>query len=154
MTAPTRALLGFAAAALSVLTFHQGMWAVLYVLGMMPRAPYPMTPVPPLGVPLVASLCFWGGLYGLVFGLALPRLPRAPMWLLGLGLGLLAALVGWFVVAPLKGQPVASGFDPARMLVSILINGFWGVGVGVILPLLLPRGAPRPGSPGNVVGRG
>ncbi|WP_149536681.1 hypothetical protein [Siccirubricoccus phaeus] len=143
MTAPMRALLGFVAAVLSVLTFHQGMWAVLYVLGMMPRAPYPMTPVPPLGVPLIVSLCFWGGLYGLVFGLALPRLPRAPMWLLGLGLGLLAALVGWFVVAPLKGQPVASGFDPARMLASVLINGFWGIGVGVILPFLLPRGAGR-----------
>jgi hypothetical protein len=67
------------------------------------------------------------------------------MWLLGLGLGLLAALVSWFVVAPLKGQPVASGFDPARMLVSVLINGFWGVGVGVILPLLMPRAAARVG---------
>ena len=151
MTAQMRAWLGFAAAALSVLTFHQGMWAMLYVVGMMPRAPYPMTPVPPLGVPLIASVCFWGGLYGLVFGLALPRLPRAPMWLLGLGLGLLAALVGWFVVAPLKGQPVASSFDPARMLVSVLINGFWGVGVGVIFPFLLPRDVPRAG---NIVGRG
>jgi hypothetical protein len=139
MTAPKRALLGFCAAVLSVLIFHQGMWALLYGLGIMPRPPYPMTPVPPFGIPLIVNLCFWGGLYGLVFGLALPRLPRAPMWLLGLGLGLLAALVGWFVVAPLKGQPVASGFDPARMLVSVLINGFWGIGVGVILPLLMPR---------------
>jgi hypothetical protein len=140
MTAPKRALLGFVAAVLSVLTFHQGMWALLYALGMMPRAPYPMAPpVPPLGIPVIVNLCFWGGLYGLVFGLALPRLPRAPMWLLGLGLGLIAALVGWFVVAPLKGLPVASGFDPARMLVSVLINGFWGIGVGIILPLLMPR---------------
>jgi hypothetical protein len=145
MTAPTRALLGFAAAVLSVLTFHQGMWAVLYALGTMPRAPYPMTPVPPFGVPLVASLCFWGGLYGLAFGLALPHLPRAPMWLLGLGLGLLAALVGWFVVAPLKGQPVASGFDPGRMLISVLINGSWGIGVGVILPFLTRQAVPRAG---------
>ncbi len=58
------------------------------------------------------------------------------MWLLGLGLGLLAAAVGWFAVAPLKGQPVAGGFVPLRMLVSVLINGTWGIGVGVILPLL------------------
>ena len=143
MTAQTRALLGFVAAVLSMLTFHQGMWALLYAFGMMPRGPYPMTPVPPLGVPLIASLCFWGGIYGLVFGLVLPRLPRAPMWLLGLGLGLLAALVGWFVVAPLKGQPVASGFAPARMLVSVLIHGFWGIGVGVILPFLMPRATGR-----------
>ena len=61
------------------------------------------------------------------------------MWLLGLGLGLLAALIGWFVVAPLKGHPVASGFVPVRMLISVLINGAWGIGVGVILPLLMAR---------------
>jgi hypothetical protein len=133
MTASHRALLGFAAAVLSVLTFHQGAWALLYAAGVMPRAPYPMGPVPPFGVPQVASLCFWGGLYGLAFGLALPRLPRLPMWLLGLGLGLLAAAVGWFVVAPLKGQPVAGGFAPARMAISLLINGAWGVGVGLLL---------------------
>jgi hypothetical protein len=140
MTAPTRALLGFAAAVLSVLTFHQGVWALLHAVGIMPPAPYPMNPVPPFGVPLIASLCFWGGLYGAAFGLAVPRLPRrAPMWLLGFGLGLLAALVGWFVVAPLKGQPVASGFAPTRMLVSVLINGAWGIGVGLLMPLLLGR---------------
>jgi hypothetical protein len=143
MTAPMRALLGFVAAVLSVLTFHQGMWALLHAAGIMPPAPYPMAPVPPFGVPQIVSLCFWGGLYGLVFGLALPSLPRAPMWLLGLGLGLLAALVGWFVVAPLKGQPLATGFVPLRMLISILINGCWGIGVGIILPLLMPKAVAR-----------
>jgi hypothetical protein len=144
MTAPKRALLGFVAAVLSVLIFHQGMWALLYALGMMPRAPYPMAPlVPPFGIPIIVNLCFWGGVYGAVFGLALPSLPRAPMWLLGLCLGLLAALVSWFVVAPLKGLPMAAGFDPARMLVSVLINGFWGIGVGVILPMLMPRAVSR-----------
>ena len=139
MTALMRAALGFLAAVLSVLIFHQGAWALLYAIGLMPRAPFPMDPVPPLGVPLTANLCFWGGLYGAAFGLALPRLPRAPTWLLGLGLGLLAACVGWFVVAPLKGQPVAGGFVPLRMLASLLINGAWGIGVGLILPLLLRR---------------
>jgi hypothetical protein len=139
--APGRGLLGFAAAAISVLTFHQGTWALLHAAGIMPPAPYPTSPVPPFGVPQIASLCFWGGLYGLLFGLILPRLPRVPMWLLGLGLGLLAAVVGWFAVAPLKGQPVASGFVPARMLISALINGAWGIGVGLILPFLMARRA-------------
>jgi hypothetical protein len=139
MTAPMRALLGFVAAAVSVLTFHQGAWALLHAAGLMPPAPYPTDPVPPLGVPRIANFCFWAGLYGATFGLALPRLPRAPTWLLGLGLGLLATLVLWFVVAPLKGQPVAGGFVPVRMLVTILIHGAWGIGVGLILPLLLGR---------------
>ncbi len=133
-----RAILGFLAAVLAVLVFHQAMWGVLYWQGLMPRAPYPMVAVPPYGVPLIANLCFWGGLYGLVFGAVLPRLPRAPLWLLGLGLGLLAASVGWFVVAPLKGQPIAAGWVAQRMMVSVLINGFWGIGVGVILPFLMP----------------
>jgi hypothetical protein len=52
---------------------------------------------------------------------------------------LVAALIGWFVVAPLKGQAIAGGFVPVRMLISVLINGAWGVGVGVILPLLMAR---------------
>jgi hypothetical protein len=141
MTAPIRALLGFLAAALSVVTFHQGMWGALYLAGWMPRPPYPMNPIGPLGVPLLLDLCFWGGLYGVAYGLAFPRLVRMPGWLSGLLLGLLAVLVGWFVVAPLKGQPLAGGFDPMRMLISVLINGAWGIGVGIILPMLLPRSA-------------
>lgn len=141
MTTPVRALLGFLAAALSVLTFHQGMWGLLYLVGWMPRPPYPLTPSGPLGVPLLLNFCFWAGLYGIAYGLALPRLVRMSGWLSGLLLGLLAALVGWFVVAPLKGQPVAGGFDPMRMLISVLINGTWGIGVGVILPMLLPKAA-------------
>jgi hypothetical protein len=48
-----------------------------------------------------ALFCFWGGVYGAAFGRALPRLPRrVPLWLLGLGLGVLALLVLWFIVAP------------------------------------------------------
>ena len=140
MTAPRRALLGFAAGVLSVLSFHQGMWAILHAAGLMPPAPYPTDPVPPLGVPRIANFCFWGGLYGVAFGLALPRLPpRAPLWLLGLGLGLLAVLILWFVVAPLKGQPVAGGFVPVRMLVGALIHLAWGLGVGIILGLFMGR---------------
>ena len=61
MTAPKRALLGFAAAVVSVLTFHQGMWALLHAAGLMPPAPYPTDPVPPFGVPRIANFCFWAG---------------------------------------------------------------------------------------------
>ena len=141
MSVPVRASHGFLAAVLAVLTFHQGLWGLLYLVSWMPRPPYPLTPSGPLGVPLLLNFCFWAGLYGVAYALVLPRLPRMPGWLSGLGLGLLAALVGWFVVAPLKGQPLAGGFDPMRMLISVLINGFWGIGVGIILPMLLPKAA-------------
>ena len=39
--------------------------------------------------------------------------------MLGLGVGVLTL---WFVVALLRGQPVASGLVPMRMLVSALIH--------------------------------
>jgi hypothetical protein len=140
-TAGARALLGFVAAAISVITFHQWMWAALHFLnlpGLGMPAPYPMGPTPPWGVPRVIDLAFWGGLYGIVFGLALPKL-RPPYWLVGLGLGIIAALVGMFIVAPLKGLPIAGGWQLTSWVRSFLINGSWGIGVGLILPLMLSR---------------
>lgn len=127
-----RLCLGFVAAALSVLTFHQGMWEALHLAGMMPP-PYPTNPIPPFGVPLIVDLCLWGA----VFGLVLPGLPPAPMWLLGLGLGIAAALTGIFIVPAIKGLPVSHNLVAGVFERSFLINGCWGIGVGLILPLLL-----------------
>lgn len=140
-TPATRALFGFLAAALSVLIFHAAMWEALHVLnlpglGMPP--PYPTTPVPPLGIPRIVDLCFWGGLYGLVFGLLLPQL-RPPLWLCGLLLGIIAAVVGMFVVPTVKGLPITNAWVPLNWVRSLLINGCWGIGVGLILPLLMRR---------------
>ena len=138
--APLRAALGVLAAVLAVLTFHQGMVGLLHAAGVLPRPPYQLGPTGPLGVPVLVNLCFWGGLYGLAYGLALPRLPRRlPVELRGLCLGLLAALIGWFVVAPLKGQPVAGGWVPMAMLRSVLINGAWGIGTALLLHAFLTR---------------
>jgi hypothetical protein len=139
---PMRAFLGFIAGAIAVLTFHQGMVAALHAVGWASFAPFRTTPVPPFGIPVIVSNCFWGGLYGLLFGILMPRFIW-PAWLCGLILGLIAALVGWFIVAPLKGNPVAGGWVAANMLRSVAINGFWGLGVGLILPLLMPRSLVR-----------
>jgi hypothetical protein len=135
-----RGLLGFVAAAISVLTFHQGMWALLHALnlpGLGMPAPYPIDGVPPLGVPRVLDLCFWGGLYGLVFGLLVPKFTW-PLWLCGLITGIIAALVGMFIVAAIKGQPVGAGWVLMSWVRSFLINGSFGVGLGLIFPLLAP----------------
>ena len=140
-TPAMRALYGFIAAAISVLTFHQGMWEALHVLavpGLTMPPPYPTDPIPPLAIPRIINLCFWGGLYGAVFGLVLPRL-TAPLWLCGLVLGIIAALVGLFVVPAIKGLPIAGGWVLLNWVRSFLINGFWGIGVGLILPLLVVR---------------
>src|ERR1700733_1155818 len=138
----TRAFLGFIAAAISVLTFHQGMVEALHVLGVSPFTAYRADPIPPFGVPLIADLCFWAGLYGLVFGLLLPRFTW-PLWACGLVLGIIAALVAMFVGAPIKGYALANGWQPWPIARSLIINGFWGLGVGLIMPLLMPRALRR-----------
>jgi hypothetical protein len=135
MSTPMRAVFGLIAAALSVLTFHQGMWALLWLIGIMPIAPYPVRAIPPFGVPLILNLCFWGGLYGVLFGLLRPRFTQ-PLWLVGLGFGVLAVLVGFFVAAPIKGDPIGGGWAAMSWVRSLLINGCWGLGLGVIYPLL------------------
>jgi hypothetical protein len=144
-TPAKRAVLGFAAAAISVLTFHQGMWEALHLLnlpglGMPP--PYPVDGVPPWSVPRIVNLCFWGGLYGIVFGLLLPRFTW-PAWLCGLITGLIAVIVGLTLVAAITGTPIGAGWVPARLIRSVLINGSWGVGLGLILPLFMPKDRAR-----------
>lgn len=80
--APVRALLGFVAAAIAVLTFHQGMIFALGQFGLVRGTVYNTTLVGPLQVPLIVNQMFWGGLYGAVFGLLWPRFTR-PAWCAG-----------------------------------------------------------------------
>lgn len=138
MTILLRAALGGLAAVLAVLVFDQGMVWVLYANGLLAEPPYDLARSGPLHLPHLADLCVWAGLYGLAYGIALPWLPRLPGSLLGLGLGLLATAIGWFVAAPANGLPIASGWAPEPMLIAVLTNGFWGIGVGVIAPMLIP----------------
>ena len=60
-------LKAFIAGFASTLVFHQGVLWLLYAGGFSPRAPWNMTPVPPLNAPAVVSLAFWGGVWGIVF---------------------------------------------------------------------------------------
>jgi hypothetical protein len=130
---------GFAAGAVSVLVFHQGAWAILHAFGMMPP-PFPLTPVPPFGVPHVYDLCFWGGLYGLVYGLIFPVLPARGAWFQGILLGLIAELAALYLVPAIKHQPLAFGGAERVIVISTIINATWGLGVGLLGPLVLARG--------------
>jgi|HubBroStandDraft_1064217.scaffolds.fasta_scaffold15889_2 hypothetical protein len=130
-----RIAFGFAAGFISVLIFHQGVWSILHYLalpglGMPP--PFPMEAVPPFGVPRILSLCFWGGVWGALFG-AVWRGPRSSNWWAGIILGVAAALTGLFVVAAIKGLPIGGGWVLNNWIKSLLINGTWGLGVGLLL---------------------
>ncbi|WP_232479113.1 hypothetical protein [Roseomonas rosulenta] len=134
MTALRTALVGFAAGALSVLVFHQGTVALLHLAGLVPNAPFQLRPVPPLGVPQLGSIAFWGGVWGIVIAAILAARPGWPPMLVGLLVGAVGCvLVGFTVVAALRGQPLMGGFDPGRWWRSMLINGAFGWGVGVLL---------------------
>ena len=92
---PSAALLGlaFVAEFLAVPLFHQPMLALLHALGVTPAAPYAVRPLPPFGVPQVLSQSFWGGVWGIVFALVAPRIPR------GAGYWAAAALFGAFALS-------------------------------------------------------
>lgn len=134
-------VLGFVAGALATLTLHQLAIGLLYALGAVANPPYAMRPIPPLGVPSVVNLAFWGGVWGIVWALVAERMPRRwPIWLAGLVFGAVApTLAGWFVIAPLKGQAVANGFVLSRMWIGPLVNGVWGLGTALIYSLLSGR---------------
>jgi hypothetical protein len=138
-------LTGFVAGALAVLVFHQGAFAMLHAMGFTPRAPYSMQATPPLGIPQLWSIAFWGGVWGVLLAIALHRLDGPALVFASIAFGaILPTLVAWFVVAPLKGQPMAGGFAPAAMATGLIVNAAWGLGTGVILLLFGRSHVPRP----------
>lgn len=139
-------LLGFIAGFVAVLVFHQGTAFLLHAQGMkVPEvvqvfgrvaAPFNMAPVPPLGVPTVASQAFWGGMWGILLA-AILRTSRVPDLLFGLVFGaLVLTLVAFTLVASLKGQPLFAGNNHQIWWRAGLYNGAWGWGAALLLRVL------------------
>lgn len=125
-------VVGFVCGAISVLVFHQAAAAVLHALGLTPRVPYSTAATAPLGMPQIWSIAFWGGVWGVLLAAALARLQGAALIIAATVFGaILPTLVAWFIVAPLKGQPMAAGFVPAAMLIGPIVNAAWGLGTGL-----------------------
>jgi hypothetical protein len=132
-----RYFLAFLAGFLSTLTFHQAFIALLHRAGQWPRPAWPMDPTPPLQVPAVLSLAFWGGLWALALAPVLARWGLGPSyWVAWFVAGaILPTLVALFVVMPLKGKPPAGGWDPKVMVGAMMVNGVWGLGTALFLRL-------------------
>jgi hypothetical protein len=127
----------FIAGFVSTLVFHQGALAVLYAAGVSPKAPFAMTSTPPFHVPAVISLAFWGGLWGIALWLVIQNAPEFRYWILALILGALGpSIVALFVVFPLKGLPMAGGWDPKIIIGALILNGVWGLGVALLMRLM------------------
>ncbi|GGC71610.1 hypothetical protein [Marinobacter halophilus] len=129
-------LKAFIAGLLATLVFHQGLFAVFYLLGAVPVAPYNLTPVPPLGVPSVLSLAFFGGLWGIALWTVAGRLTGAGYWLVHITLGAIApTAVAMLVVFPMKDLAVSV----QTWVGGLILNGFWGLGVAVFMVLMIAK---------------
>lgn len=127
-------LVGFIAGFLAVLTFHQGTIGVMNAVGLLPNGPFRTNAVGPLGVPAFVNAAFWGGIWGIAIVLLTSRIYENRVRILAATLlgAIGATAVGWFVVAPLKGLPIAQGWNPAAMWRGPVINGMFGLGVGIL----------------------
>ena len=128
---------GFLAGFFATLIFHQLTLLVLRSLGVAPFGPFSMAATQPFGVPVVFSLAFWGGIWGILFALIHGSFPRRGYWIITFLFGaILPSLVALLVVLPLKGLPMGGGGRLSLLLTAFLINGAWGIGTGVILKML------------------
>lgn len=132
---PAKLAIGFAAGFVATLLFHQIALTLLASAGFVKATTYSMQAMPPFGVPQVISLSFWGGLWGMLLASIENRFPKgAGYWLAALLFGAIGpTLVAWFAVAPMKGQPVAAGWELPRMITGLIINGAWGIGTALLI---------------------
>lgn len=128
----------FIAGVLATLIFHQGLLAILFVVGVVPVAPYNMSATAPLGMPAVFSLAFWGGIWGLPLWGLIRFKPKHLFWVVSLLFGAVApTVVAMLLVFPLKGLPVSA----MTWVGGLILNGAWGLGVAVFMGPVL-RGYP------------
>ena len=131
----------FVAGFLSTLIFHQGVIFLFHAMGVFPRAPWNMEGVPPLGVPAVISLAFWGGVWGIPIWYLMRHATNAAYWVRAIVFGAIGpTVVAFLVVVPLKGGAFGAGWDPKLWIGGLIVNGVWGLGLA-----LLMRGLKRAG---------
>lgn len=132
------AVAGFVAGVLSVLVFHQWGFYAAAELGFGRPSLYSTRPVPPWGIPTIASQAFWGGLWGALGAFVVARLPGflngALGWIL-FAITLVLA-VNWFVVLPIKGAPIGGGWRLPGVVVVPIVYALWGFGMWLFYGLV------------------
>lgn len=118
----------------ATLIFHQAVIGLFYLAGAIPNPPWNMTGVPPLGVPSVLSLAFFGGLWGIPIWLMIRNSAGAKFWLRAAGYGaVFPSAVALFVVFPIKGLGMAGGWDPKIIVGALIVNAAWGIGLAIFM---------------------
>lgn len=139
----SQAIKAFIAGFLATLLFHQGVLAAFYAAGLVGSPAWNMSGVPPFGVPVVISLAFWGGLWGILLWWLIRSAVGAAYWLKALLIGAIGpSAVALLIVFPLKGLPILGGPDGKIIIGALILNAAWGLGVALIMRLLA-----RPSTP-------
>lgn len=122
----------FFAGFISTLIFHQGVFGIFYLLGIIPRAPFNFSPVPPFGVPSVISLAFFGGLWGIFIWKLVEKDSGLKHWLKSIIFGAVGpTVIAFSVVFPLKGIEI----QPVMIIFGLILNGFWGLGNSLFMKI-------------------
>jgi ABC-type Fe3+-siderophore transport system permease subunit len=131
---PLSLILAFVAGALAVPIFNQPLVWLMHAAGILPLAAYNMAPTKPFGVPEIISISFWGGVWGVIFALVLPRwFSGTAYWIAAfVGGGLVLTIVFVFVVWPLKVGGLPRNL-PGLFVVGFLLNAAWGIGWALLL---------------------
>ena len=126
----------FVAGFVSTLVFHQGLLTLFYFAAVVPRAPYDLRAVPPLAIPAVISLAFWGGAWGVAIWPLLKNVDGPAYWVRALLISAIASgSATLFIVFPLKSMPMAGGWNPKVIVSTLILNGTWGLGMALLMRL-------------------
>lgn len=127
--------IGFIAGFVSTIVFHQGILEILFQFGIIPKAPYAMTPTKPFAIPAFISLAFWGGIWGIIPAVIFKHNSvKFAYWLkLFIFGGIFPPLCAALVVFPLKG--IVMNYTPPTIFLMFMINAIWGIGTGVVIQI-------------------
>ena len=130
----------FIAGFVSTLVFHQGLLTLFYLAAVVPRAPYDLRAVPPLAIPAVISLAFWGGVWGVAIWPFLKNVNGPAYWVRAQVISAISSgSVTLFIVSPLKGMSIAGDWNPKVIVTTWLLNGTWGLGMALLMRLMCAR---------------
>jgi hypothetical protein len=80
----------------------------------------------------VISKAFWGGVWGAVLAQLLSTMRGRAYWAAWILVGAVAlSLVAFFVVSPIKGDPIPALWP--RFAAALMLNGAWGFGTALFL---------------------
>lgn len=128
---------GFLAAAVAVVTAHEGIVLILNKAGLLPKAPWSLEPIGPWKVPTIVNSIFWGGLWGVVYAAVHHRIPGDQTAIKGAIFGLLIALVSNFTLLPLiKRKPLFMGGNLKLIACVLVILAGFGAATALILEAL------------------